>query len=30
MLRNDLKAQRLVEGGEYYAALRPLIDAHLR
>jgi len=26
---NDLKAQRLVEGGEYYAALRPLIDRHL-
>jgi len=26
---NDLKAQRLAEGGEYYAALRPLIDRHV-
>jgi hypothetical protein len=26
---NDLKARRLVEGGEYYAPLRPLIDRHL-
>jgi hypothetical protein len=30
MERNNLKAQRLVDGGECYAALRPLIDIHLR
>jgi hypothetical protein len=29
MERNDLKANRLIEGGDYYAVLRPLIDAHL-
>jgi hypothetical protein len=26
---NDLKARRLIEGGEYYAPLRPLIDRHV-
>ena len=26
---NDLKARRLIEGGEYYVALRPLIDQHV-
>jgi hypothetical protein len=26
---NDTKAKRLIEGGEYYVALRPLIDKHV-